>query len=210
MKEAILVCVSYGRNAERLIRRGWRMAQSFQAPLYILTVDTVSYEEYQTEKQENLTVWKELAKHYQAEFFVEKKGSRTVADIIVEISRRKHVTQIVLGQTAQSRWEQITKGSIVNEILKKIDFIDLHIVSVQRELHQWEDQYEKGVRAYLQKVEDGYLLAFERTEKTDVEGIFFKDLHTDFESGLFKYIENYQTKIIKVSDGRVKDWTNIE
>ncbi len=39
MDESILVCVYYGPNGERLIRRGHKMASIMNCPIYILTVD---------------------------------------------------------------------------------------------------------------------------------------------------------------------------
>ncbi|MEC2559607.1 sensor histidine kinase KdpD, partial [Bacillus cereus] len=42
------------------------------------------------------------------------------------------VTQILLGQSARTRWEEIRKGSIVNEIMRQTKYIDIHIVADQR------------------------------------------------------------------------------
>ena len=44
MDEAILVCVYYGPNGERLIRRGHKMASIMDCPIYILTVDPLPYD----------------------------------------------------------------------------------------------------------------------------------------------------------------------
>ena len=72
------------------------------------------------------------------------------------MAREKHVTQIVLGQTAQSRWEQMTKGSVINSLLQEIPFVDLHLVSVSRSIRNQEGQFEKGVRAFLIKENNHY------------------------------------------------------
>ena len=40
-----------------------------------------------------------------------------LSKVIAEVAREKHITQIVLGQTAQSRWEQMTKGSLINTLV---------------------------------------------------------------------------------------------
>ncbi len=39
VKEKILVCVQYSSTAEKLIRRGWRMADRLNAELYVLNVE---------------------------------------------------------------------------------------------------------------------------------------------------------------------------
>ena len=67
-----------------------------------------------------------------------------LSKVIAEVAREKHITQIVLGQTAQSRWEQMTKGSLLTLLLQEIPFVDLHIISVSRSVSDQEGQFEKG------------------------------------------------------------------
>ena len=83
-------------------------------------------------------------KHNAEEFIIKDNEKRPISKVIAEVAREKHVTQIVLGQTAQSRWEQMTKGSIINTLLQEIPFVDLHIISVSRSLKDQEGQFEKG------------------------------------------------------------------
>ena len=61
----------------------------------------------------------------------ESKGKKP-ADVIIEVAKRLQVTQILLGQSARTRWEEIRKGSIVNEIMRQTKHIDIHIVADQR------------------------------------------------------------------------------
>lgn len=44
VKEKILVCVQYSSTAEKLIRRGWRMADRLNAELYVLNVERENIE----------------------------------------------------------------------------------------------------------------------------------------------------------------------
>lgn len=50
MDESILVCVYYGPNGERLIRRGGKIAKMLNCPLYVLTVDRQPEDEWDIEK----------------------------------------------------------------------------------------------------------------------------------------------------------------
>src|SRR5690606_1132060 len=120
-------------------------------------------------------------------------------------ARSRHVTQIIIGQTAQSRWEEITKGSFINVLLHEIPFVDLHIVSVSRELKQTEGFFEKGVRAYLKKTEAGYLLSFKHTAEDEYEGIFYKEVGTDFNNGIFKFMKDNQMLEVQVINDVVED-----
>jgi two-component system sensor histidine kinase KdpD len=46
----------------------------------------------------------------------------------VEVARERQVTQLVLGQPARSRWEEILRGSIINRVLRMSTDIDIHLV----------------------------------------------------------------------------------
>ncbi|CAG9620064.1 universal stress protein [Sutcliffiella rhizosphaerae] len=206
MDESILVCVYYGPNGERLIKRGCKIASMLDCPLYILTIDPKGYDDLDAEKSDYIDRWKQLAEEHNAEEFILKENEkRPVTKVIAEVAREKHITQIVLGQTAQSRWEQITKGSIVNTLLREIPFIDLHIISVARALKDHEGHFEKGCRAYLQNTADGYRLSFNHTKDVDFEGIFFKEIGTDFNNGIFKFMIDKKTLQVHVTEDLVTE-----
>lgn len=206
MDECILVCVYYGPNGERLIRRGGKIAKMLNCPLYVLTVDRQPEDEWDIEKSHYISAWKKLADELGAEQFIVKYNEkRPVAKVIAEVAKEKNVTQIVLGQTAQSRWEEITKGSIVNLLLHDISFVDLHIVSVSRELNVQEGFYEKGIRAYLKEGPEGFRLCFNHTHLDKYEGIFYKEVGTDFNNGIFKFLQDNTTIEVRVVDDYVKD-----
>lgn len=211
MDESILVCVYYGPNGERLIQRGCKIANMLDCPLYILTVDSKPFDELDAEKSNYIARWKELAARHSADAFIIKdKESRPISKVIAEVAREKKITQIVLGQTAQSRWEQIAKGSIINSLLREIPFVDLHIISVARFLKNPEGQYEKGVRAYLVKEEDGYRIIFSHTKHVVYEGIFFKEHGTDFNNGVFKFMKDKETLQVQVHEDIVNKLTNVD
>lgn len=210
MDEGILVCVYYGPNGERLIQRGCRLASMLDCPLYILTIDPIPFDDLDAEKSDYITRWKQLAEQHSAEAFLLKDNEkRPVAKVIAEVAREKHITQIILGQTAQSRWEQLTKGSIINSLLREIPFVDLHIISVSRSLRDQEGQFEKGVRAYLLKEGEHYRLSFSHTKEIEYEGIFFKDHGTDFNNGVFKFMKDNETIQVAVIEDSVKELKNV-
>lgn len=210
MDESILVCVYYGPNGERLIQRGCRLASMLDCPLYILTIDPTPFDDLDAEKSDYITRWKQLTEQHNAEAFILKDNEkRPIAKVIAEIARENHITQIILGQTAQSRWEQIAKGSIINSLLREIPFVDLHIVSVSRSLRDQEGHFEKGVRAYLINEGNFYKLSFNHTKEVEFEGIFFKDYGTDFNNGVFKFMRGTETLQVHVVDDVVKDLNHV-
>ena len=207
MDESILVCVYYGPNGDRLIQRGSKIANMLDCPLYILTVDPSPFDELDAEKSASIERWRQLAEELEAEEFILKDNEkRPFAKVIADIAREKQISQIILGQTAQSRWEQIAKGSIINTLLRDIPFVDIHIVSVARALRDDPDGlYEKGVRAYLEKEGSQYRLTFEHTKESEYEGIFFKEIGTDFNTGIFKFMKNQQTLQVTVTEDYVRE-----
>lgn len=208
--ERIMVCVYYGPNAKRLIRRGWLFANALQVPLYILTVDPPKDDEYSEEKEQDIMAWKSIAEELGAQFLAVESGSRKVAQVIADVAKENKVTQIIMGQSARTRWEEITKGSVINDILREIPYIDLHIVSVTRQLEHLEEEFETGVHAYLESVGDEYRLRLSPSSDEDLEGLFFKKLHTDFETGLFKTVVNDKKMMVKVTDGTVTELIDVK
>ncbi|MFX3623622.1 MAG: KdpD-like non-kinase potassium sensor [Ectobacillus sp.] len=132
IKERILVCIHYNSTAEKLIRRGWRMANRLNADLYVLNVEAESIENLSEAKKRVISEWNVLTDQFKAVFMHEEARGRKPADVIIEVAKRLQITQILLGQSARTRWEEIVKGSIVNAIMRKTRNIDIHIVSDSR------------------------------------------------------------------------------
>lgn len=190
MDESILVCVYYGPNGERLIKRGQKLAEIMDCPLYVLTVDPLPYDEFDAEKSGYVERWQELSEELDVdEFIIRDNEKRTSVRAIAEVAHNYNITQIVIGQSPQNRWEEITKGSFVNALLRALTFIDIHIVSIDRTLKGDSDtSFEKGVRAFLRQGNDSYMLSFKRSKDNLYEGIFYKEIGTDFNNGIFKFI----------------------
>ncbi|MDN7245087.1 universal stress protein [Planococcus shenhongbingii] len=205
MDESILVCVFYGPNGERLINRGNKLANMLDCPLYILTVDALPFDEFDAEKSAYVERWKEMAEEYGAEeFIIRDNERRPSAKVIAEVAHELNITQIIVGQTARSRWEEITKGSFMNTLLREIPFVDFHVVSVDRSIKgEDHEEFEKGVRCYLVRDGETYKINFSQTKECQYEGIFFKDIGTDFNNGIFKFMHNNKLYQVEVTDDRI-------
>lgn len=132
VKEKILVCVQYSSTAEKLIRRGWRMANRLNAELYVLNVERENIEFLSEAKKQVINEWEALTSQFDATFLLEEAKGNKPADTIIQVAKQLQVTQILLGQSARTRWEEIRKGSIVNEIMRQTKNIDIHIVADHR------------------------------------------------------------------------------
>src|SRR5699024_340761 len=65
---------------------------------------------------------------------IKDNEARPIVKVIKEVAYKHNITQVIIGETPQNRWEEITKGSFINILLKELVFIDVHIVSVNRAL----------------------------------------------------------------------------
>jgi len=210
MDERILVCVYYGPNGERLIRRGYELSQFTNGPFYVLTVDPLSYDEFDAEKASYVDEWRELAAELGAEKFILRDNEpRPFVKVIKEVAYQNNITQVIIGETPQNRWEEITKGSFVNVLLRELVFIDIHIVSVDRALKTTDEaMYEKGIRGYLRKEGDRYVLTFTKAKENLFEGVFYKEIGTDFNNGIFKYVCGGESHQVRVEEDYVIDEIN--
>ena len=208
MDESILVCVYYGVNGERLIRRGHKMATMLNCPLYILSVDPKPLDAFDAEKSRYIEKWKSLCEELDVEkFILLDNEKRPIQKVISDVAKNNNITQIIVGQSAQSRWEEITKGSFLNVLLKEVPFVDFHIVAVKPPTDQGQyNMYEKGVRAYLIMDDDErFKVAFTCPKFVSLEGIFFKEIGTDFDNGIFKFTFADKMHEIHIIEGVVKD-----
>ena len=206
MDESILVCVYYGPNSERLIRRGHKIANMLDCPLYVLNISRQSTDEFDSSQQADLLHWQSLVEELEIdEFILKSNEDRPTQQVVAEVCNDLNITQVVIGQTAQNRWEEITKGSFINQLLKAIPYVDIHVVSVERQVMAKDDMYEKAIRAFLVDDAGIYRIYFDLPEKFLYEGLFFKELGTDFDNGRFKFMYEGKSYEIEVNDGYIHD-----
>lgn len=198
-KESIMVCVHYGPHGQRLIQRGSELSKKLQAPLIVLTVDAIGDNEYNLEKQRYLSGWENQTKEAGGQFLNRKCQGKKTAQVIVETAQENKVTQIVLGQSSQTLWQEITRGNFINDLMELAGTIDLHIVAVQRYPELLEQTHEQGFPAYLVKKGDRYVLSTEEAAGSEgMKGIFFREFDTDFNTGLFKIVNNDEAQYLRV------------
>src|SRR5690606_4545703 len=206
MDESILVCVYYGPNGERLIKRGHKMASIMDCPDYSLTVDPLPYDDFDSVISGYIERCKVISVLLGVEVFILLDNEiRRPAKAIALLDQKYIITQIVIGQTPQNRWEEITKGSFANVLMRAMSFVDIHIVSMDRSLNtEEEDTYEKGVRSYVLKDDEGYRLSFTCQKNNHLEGIFYKEIGTDFNNCIFKFVLDGKPVQVHVTDDRIK------
>ncbi|MEH1821876.1 MAG: universal stress protein [Nostoc sp.] len=127
--ERVLVCVSTYPNSVQLLRRGARLANYMNAPLYTLFV--ANPERFLT-KEESLHIHtcEKLCKEFEGTFL--RVTNSNVANAIAEVAEKHRITQIVIGESQRSRWLMFLKGSLTQKLVRLLKNIDLHIIASEK------------------------------------------------------------------------------
>ncbi len=101
--ERIAVGVSSSPAAQYLIARAARMAQRFDAELFVVYVDIGVDDNPQDQRslEQNVKFAQDLGAQ-----IIRTKGKK-VAEEVAKIVREKHITQVVFGRSAQTGWRSI-------------------------------------------------------------------------------------------------------
>lgn len=129
--ERVLVCISTYPNAVPLIRRGARIANYMNAPIYTIFVDHPDRFLTKTETL-HIETCERLCQEFGGKFLRIRSGD--VPKAIAEVAEEHRITQIVIGESQQSRWKQILKGSFTQRLTELIRHrhIDLHIIATEK------------------------------------------------------------------------------
>ena len=123
--ERILVAVTGAPGNDTVIRRAARMAARMKGDLLVLHVvpGDAQSKPASTERLEELVhdvgaSWKVV-------------HGEDVAATIMRTAIDHQITQIVLGTSKLSRWQSLTRGSVIQQILRMAsdEFIDVHVIA---------------------------------------------------------------------------------
>lgn len=121
--DRILVCISPKESSMRLLRRGWRIAQRLHAEIVAVYVESRT-----TGEPEQAILRNDFALADRLKIpVVTVQGD--VATEIIRYAREKQITQIVLGHSDRSRWQEFVKGSIINRLTQELRTVDILIVA---------------------------------------------------------------------------------
>jgi two-component system, OmpR family, sensor histidine kinase KdpD len=127
--ERILVCVSLESNSLELIRRGAKMADYMNAPFYVMLVQNCDTVLNCTEKL-CLEKCASLVQDLKGEFL--QVSGRNVAEVITKVAKSYRITQVVLGQSHRSKWQILLSGSLVNQLVRSLTQVDIHIIAIEK------------------------------------------------------------------------------
>ncbi|MDQ6602042.1 MAG: universal stress protein, partial [Chloroflexota bacterium] len=103
------------------------LVRGLKAEFIVVTVRTA--DDLTPEKQTNLQKALDLAEDLGAT--VVTLEGRDIAETLATFAREQRVTQLVIGHPQKNRWEELTRGSTVNRILRLCRTVDILVVADQ-------------------------------------------------------------------------------
>lgn len=131
-RERILVCVNYRPHSEKLIRRGWRIADRLNAELYVLVV--LSGDTLNDQESRDLERIERLCEQFGARLIKRSPIKNHVGLTIVRTAEELQVSQLVAGQPVppSNFIARLLRRNPIDYVLNHAEFVDLHIVAAQR------------------------------------------------------------------------------
>lgn len=131
-EESVFVCVSSDRHAERLIRRGFRMAYRLKASWHVHHVHIGTGMVMTPEVKEHLAGLEQLTVRLGGHFHIHQSARlRDVPGILATKATEAKATQLVVGQAKRVWWLNGYRGSgsVVNQLVRLSRHRDVLIVA---------------------------------------------------------------------------------
>ncbi|QDP21765.1 sensor histidine kinase [Bradyrhizobium cosmicum] len=126
--ERILVCVSEDPRAASLVRYTKRLADRLHAPFTAISIETRRSLQLSDEQRDRLADTLRLAEALGGEALTIPAVGRRIADDVISFAQGNNVTQIVIGKSTRSRWFELTRGSVVHDLVRRAGNISVHVI----------------------------------------------------------------------------------
>jgi two-component system, OmpR family, sensor histidine kinase KdpD len=126
VNERLLVCVRPNPESDRLVRAARRLAAGLKAEWIVACVESDSQPPLTAGERRALAGTMRLAEQLGAET-ASLSGAR-VGEVILDFARRRNVSRIVIGKPAHSRWRDRLRGSLLDEIVRGSQGIEVQVI----------------------------------------------------------------------------------
>jgi len=141
-RERVVVAITGAPGGDALIRRAARMAMRAHAELFGVHVGSTDGLAGPPKQLlgEHRSLLTELGGTYH-----EIVGD-DVGKALIEFARAENATQLVLGASRRSRWAELTRGSVINRVIRASGPIDVHVISSEKPEPEAAFQRPRGRR----------------------------------------------------------------
>ena len=128
-RERVVVALSGAPAGEKLVRRAARIAERTKGELIgVHVVDGTGLASgLEDGGADGIARLRRLLEDLGGEY--RRVTSNDIATALVEVARSENATQIVLGTSNRSRWQELVNGSVINKVVRLSGLIDVHVIS---------------------------------------------------------------------------------
>jgi two-component system, OmpR family, sensor histidine kinase KdpD len=130
--EKVMVCISSGSTAKRLLRAGSRISGRLGAVWYAVYVETPQEEPARIDPKNAKQLAENLALAEELGATVVKLKAKRPADGLIEFARLEGISHVIFGQSARSRWDILLHGSVLNRFLDEVKDAAVQIIPTGR------------------------------------------------------------------------------
>jgi two-component system sensor histidine kinase KdpD len=127
--ERLLVSVSASPLSERLVRSARRLADELNAGWTAIYVETPDQNRLPQQKRDQVARNLRLAEELGAKILT--LPGQSVADTIMDFARGHNITKVIVGKPIRPRWEDLLRGSVVDQLVRKSGNIDVYIINAE-------------------------------------------------------------------------------
>src|SRR4051812_931852 len=131
--ERILVCVSEDPRAAGLVRYTKRLADRLHAQWTAISIETRRSLQLTDEQRDRLADTMRLAEALGGEALTIPAVGRRIADDLIHFAHANNVTQIIIGKSNRSWWFELTRGSVVHDLVRRSGNISIHVIAGDEE-----------------------------------------------------------------------------
>src|SRR6476620_6401806 len=126
--ERILVCVSEDPRSAGLVRYTRRLADRLHAPWTAISIETRRSLQLSDEQRDRLADTLRLAEALGGEAITIPGVGRRIADDVISFAHANNVTQIIIGKAMRPWWFELTRGSVVHDLVRRSGNIGVHVI----------------------------------------------------------------------------------
>jgi two-component system sensor histidine kinase KdpD len=131
--ERMLVCVSEDPRAAGLVRYTKRLADRLHAQWTAISIETRRSLQLTDEQRDRLADTMRLAEALGGEALTIPGVGRRIADDVIHFAHANNVTQIIIGKSTRSWWFELTRGSVVHDLVRRAGNISVHVIAGDEE-----------------------------------------------------------------------------
>jgi two-component system sensor histidine kinase KdpD len=131
--ERILVCLSEDPRAAGLVRYTKRLADRLHAQWTAISIETRRSLQLTDEQRDRLADTMRLAEALGGEALTIPGVGRRIADDVIHFAHANNVTQIIIGKSSRSWWFELTRGSVVHDLVRRSGNISVHVIAGDEE-----------------------------------------------------------------------------